>query len=131
MTWRWLFFSNSLSILRSFITVERKIQRWYLDEYCRTGRPFAYNVATKLPPPRNECCQSPVFWAISAEGVEMFLESGLRDMKLTNDGSDGMPLLHCCIIKEIASKKIVTHLSDQIGLEWKGSTAIDLGRQIR
>ncbi len=113
------------------LEVEKKIQRLAPEEFYEMGRSLPYNVPTKLPPPHHDCAQIPIFWAKSSETIEMFLESCLRNVKLMNEPSDNLPLLHCCIIRELATPKIVAFLSDQIDILWKGSTAIDLGENLR
>ncbi len=128
LIWQWFLWSNSVSCFTIVLEIEKEVQKIAPEEFFQTGRERPYNVAIALPPPHHECAQIPIFWASSSEIIDMFLGSGLREMKLINEPSDNLPLLHCCIIRDLATPRIVDFLSHQIDISWKGSTAVDLGR---
>ena len=89
----------------------------------------------RLPPTPKEMApgviapRSAVFRATSCRGVEMLLDSNLEAVAVAEDHHDGrLPLLQYCLHSGIASRSIVRHLRHQVGEQWKGVSAIDLGR---
>ncbi len=70
-----------------------------------------------------------MFQVASVGAAELYLEAGLDCLDVVNRLLDGLPLLHCCINKGLISECIVSRLREQVDLEWKGVTAIDLGIQ--
>lgn len=73
---------------------------------------------------------TPVFCAVSSGAVELFLTSGLADLKLEDEEHHEQPLLHHCVSWELiepADTTIVDALETQLFQEWRGMLPIQLG----
>ena len=114
-------------MLTYLVRVEQAVQR--LSPEAVTGRaaPYAYACVPALPCKEVEFL--PVFQVASVEAAQLYLEAGLDRLDVVNRLLDGLPLLHCCINKDLISECIVSRLREQVDLNWMGVTAIDLGKQ--
>ena len=73
--------------------------------------------------------RTPIFCATSSEAVELFLTSGLQDLKL-EDAENHEPLLHHCVSWELINPNnttIVDALETQLFQEWQRMLPIQLG----
>jgi hypothetical protein len=90
---------------------------------CKCNNVKAYNIKNT----DTSYSSTPLFCTQTSDAVEMFLRAGLENLELVR--TDGMPLIHYCIHKDILTDTIIVYLYDQVNLWWNQSYPIECGEK--